>query len=124
MRGAVDALLGRLHRIADGRSVKIDEEMTLVTADVIIRTILSQPIDSNEGAKIFEAFNNYQKRAGRAGILKLFRLNERFLQRYLGRDVIKIRSWIEDCISEQKTYSKQQRHEGIPRTATGDDRCT
>ena len=102
MRGAVDALLGRLHRIADGRSVKIDEEMTLVTADVIIRTILSQPIDSNAGAEIFEAFTNYQRRAGRAGILKLFRLNERFLQRYLGRDAIKIRSWIEDCISERK----------------------
>lgn len=79
VRGAVNALLSRLHRVADGRSVEIDEEMTLVTADVIIRTILSRPLDSNEGKEIFEAFSHYQRRARHAGILRLFRLNKKFL---------------------------------------------
>lgn len=101
MRGAVEDLLKRLQEVADGRPVEINQEMTLVTADVIIRTILSQPIGSEDGKQIFEAFSHYQRRAGRAGILRLFRLNEKFLQRYLGRDARKIRAWIQTCISER-----------------------
>ena len=102
MRGAVDALLTRLREVADGRSVEIDHEMTLVTADVIFRTILSQPISSEDGQRIFDAFSHYQRRAGRAGILRLFRLSEKWLQRYLRPDAARIRTWIQACILERK----------------------
>lgn len=102
MRGAVDTLLDRLADVSDGRSIEIDHEMTLVTADVIFRTILSQPISSEDGQRIFDAFSHYQRRAGRAGILRLFRLNEKFLQRYLSPDARRIRNWIQNCIIERK----------------------
>jgi len=112
MRGAVDSLIRRLDPISDERSVEIDQEMTLVTADVIIRTILSRPLVGKEGKNIFEAFSLYQKRAGRAGILRLFRVNQQFLQQYLGRDARRIRSWIQDCISERKNTLHQNDQSG------------
>ena len=105
MRGAVEALLERLdrqlaHSVERGGepdglvSIEIDAEMTLVTADVILRTILSRPLQGDEAAGIFRAFARYQRRAGQALMLRFLRLSERRLQAYLGRHASTIRSWI------------------------------
>src|SRR5690606_35625643 len=48
-------------------------EMTLVTADIIFRTILSVSIDSAEAKKIFDAFVLFQKESPRAALLRVFR---------------------------------------------------
>jgi len=97
MRGAVEALLQRLDRQLDpdrSVSIEIDAEMTLVTADVIMRTILSRPLQGDEAAGIFRSFARYQRRAGQALMLRFLRLSERRLQAYLGRHASTIRTWI------------------------------
>ena len=101
MRGAVEALLERLDQQLDSQldpaapvSIEIDAEMTQVTADVIMRTILSRPLQGDEAAGIFCAFARYQRRAGQALMLRFLRLSERRLQAYLGRHASTIRSWI------------------------------
>jgi cytochrome P450 len=109
MQGAVEAMLARLEAAvgAGGAAaeqpvtVEIDQEMTLVTADVIVRTILSRPLEAAEAAGIFEAFARYQRRAGRALMLRLLRLPQRRLQAYLHRHAFTIRHWIDGAIEER-----------------------
>ena len=72
--------------------------MTLVTADVIVRTILSRSLEGAEAEAIFAAFTRYQKRAGRALMLRLLRLPRRPLQGYLARDAAPIRAWLAAAI--------------------------
>jgi cytochrome P450 len=54
-----------------------------------------------EAAGVFEAFVRYQRRAGRALILRLLRLPERSLQAYLGCHAATIRHWIDGAIEER-----------------------
>ena len=98
MAAACRASLARLEAQADGRSVDADAEMTLVTADVIVRTILSRSLEGAEAEAIFAAFTRYQKRAGRALMLRLLRLPRRRLQGYLARDAAPIRAWLAAAI--------------------------
>jgi cytochrome P450 len=98
MAAACQASLARLEAQADGRSVDADAEMTLVTADVIVRTILSRSLEGAEAEAIFAAFTRYQKRAGRALMLRLLRLPRRRLQGYLARDAAPIRAWLAAAI--------------------------
>ena len=70
MQGAVQVLLQRLERAGES-AVDFEAEMTLVTADVIMRTILSRPLEAAEAAEILHAFQRYQHRAGRALVLRL-----------------------------------------------------
>ena len=109
MQGAVEAMLARLEAAAGAGgaaaeqpvTVEIDQEMTLVTADVIVRTILSRPLEAAEAAGIFDAFARYQRRAGRALMLRLLRLPQRRLQAYLHRHAFTIRHWIDGAIEER-----------------------
>ena len=99
MEGAVEALMVRLEAqvagdLVAGRSIDADAEMTLVTADVIVRTILSRPLEGAEAEAIFAAFTRYQKRAGRALMLRFLRLSRRRLQGYLATHAAPIRAWI------------------------------
>jgi len=106
MQGAVEAMVARLDGALTAAgdqpaAVEIDQEMTLVTADVIVRTILSRPLAAAEAAGIFDAFSRYQRRAGQALMLRLLRLPQRRLQAYLGRHARTIRSWIDGAIEER-----------------------
>ena len=109
MQGAVEAMLARLEVAAGAGgaaaqqpvTVEIDQEMTLVTADVIVRTILSRPLEAAEAAGIFDAFARYQRRAGRTLMLRLLRLPQRRLQAYLHRHAFTIRHWIDGAIEER-----------------------
>ncbi|MDA1247543.1 MAG: cytochrome P450, partial [Cyanobacteria bacterium] len=98
MEGAVEACLARLEVLADGRPIDADAEMTLVAADVIVRTILSRPLEGSEAEEIFAAFSRYQKRAGRALMLRFLRLSRRRLQGYLATHAAPIRAWIAAAI--------------------------
>ena len=103
MAAACQASLARLESqvagdLVAGRSVDADAEMTLVTADVIVRTILSRSLEGAEAEAIFAAFTRYQKRAGRALMLRLLRLPRRPLQGYLARDAAPIRAWLAAAI--------------------------
>jgi cytochrome P450 len=46
----------------------IDEEMTHVTADIIFRTIFSRPLERDQAARIFRAFNRFQEIAYAHGV--------------------------------------------------------
>lgn len=63
MMDAANEMKTRLDAVADGRDVSIDFEMTHVTADIIFRTIFSEPLPREEAATIFNAFNHYQELA-------------------------------------------------------------
>ena len=77
------------------------EAMSLVTADVIVRTILSRPLDPREARTIFAAFARYQRRASLVMVLRFLRLPKPWLQRLLRADAGLIRSWIAAAISER-----------------------
>lgn len=74
MRGGSDALLERLDQIEDGGVADIEIEMTHVTADIILRTILSEPLEGEGARKIFHAFNLFQENASLMIQLSFFRL--------------------------------------------------
>lgn len=74
MRGGSDALLERLDQIEDGSVADIEIEMTHVTADIILRTILSEPLEGEGARKIFHAFNLFQENASLMIQLGFFRL--------------------------------------------------
>jgi len=108
MQGAVQAMVARLDAAlaaAAPVTVEIDEAMTLVTADVIVRTILSRPLEAAEAAGIFDAFARYQRRAGQALMLRLLRLPQDKLQAYLGRHARTIRQWIAAAIDARLAES-------------------
>jgi len=103
MEGAAAALMARLEAQVDGDALEgcpidADAEMTLVTADVIVRTILSRPLEGAEAEAIFAAFARYQKRAGRALMLRFLRLSRRRLQGYLATHAAPIFAWISEAI--------------------------
>ena len=70
MMEAADALFARLDAKADGRDTAIDEEMMHVTADIIFRTIFSQPLEGHEAKLIFAAFIRFQEAAFAKGITR------------------------------------------------------
>jgi cytochrome P450 len=98
MQGATADLIARLDPLADGRGLAMDAEMTMVTADVIVRTILSRPLGGEEADMIFEEFARYQRRAGQALMLRFLRLPRSWLSRYLGTHARRIRGWIRKAI--------------------------
>jgi cytochrome P450 len=63
MTGGADAMLKRLDTVEDGGIADIEIEMTHVTADIILRTILSESLEGEGARKIFNAFNLFQEKA-------------------------------------------------------------
>lgn len=63
MQDGSNSLLSRMDKIPDGGEVDIEIEMTHVTADIILRTILSESIESETAVMIFEAFSEFQEKA-------------------------------------------------------------
>ena len=82
-------------------SFDAQEAMSLVTADVIVRTILSTPLDPCEARTIFAAFERYQRRASLVMVLRFLRLPKIWLQRLLQTDAGLIRSWIASAMAER-----------------------
>lgn len=74
MLDAAKAMNARLDRVADGRAVNVEEEMTFVTADIIFRTIFSRPLTVDEAGIIFKAFHVYQEAAFAHGLYRVIRL--------------------------------------------------
>lgn len=65
MRAAAAAMATRLRAVPEGAEHDVEIEMTHVAADIILRTILSQPLDSAGAQQIFAAFERYQALAPR-----------------------------------------------------------
>ena len=78
MLDAVDACVARIGAHADGPDgpspMAIDVEMTHYAADVIFRTIFSEPMDAASARRFFKAFAVFQEIAYAHGMLKLARV--------------------------------------------------
>ena len=74
MVDAVKDLKQRLDTVPEKEEIPIDVEMTHVTADIIMRTILSVPIKDREALEIFHWFEEFQEKASRVNVLKAFKL--------------------------------------------------
>jgi cytochrome P450 len=98
-------LAGRTGQTSQGKQAELcfdaQEAMSLVTADVIVRTILSRPLAPCEARTIFAAFARYQRRASLVMVLRFLRLPKAWLQRLLRTDAGLIRSWIAAAIKER-----------------------
>lgn len=72
MYDAAECAMTRLGVAAStGGSVSVDEEMTLFAADVIFRTIFSEPIDPGEAREAVTAFERFQSLAYTHGMFGL-----------------------------------------------------
>lgn len=101
MREAAKAMAERLRKVPEGAEHDVEIEMTHVAADIILRTILSQPLDSAAARQIFEAFARYQALAPRLMMPAFFGL--RWLRpwwqiRRSRRAATEIRSLLADLI--------------------------
>jgi cytochrome P450 len=76
MRSAVDDLLSRLDSRQDGEILDVDIEMTHITADIIFRTVFSQPLEGEEAHKVFNEFIKFQESAARVTVLLTYQFPE------------------------------------------------
>jgi cytochrome P450 len=74
MRDAALALADRLAALPAGATHDVEVEMTHVTADIILRTILSESLDGERAHAIFQAFARYQALAPRLMMPSFFGL--------------------------------------------------
>lgn len=72
MLGAAQSMLERLDAIDGAQAYDIEVEMTHVTADIIFRTIFSQPMQGPDAHRIFAAFARYQALAPKLMLPALF----------------------------------------------------
>ena len=75
MAAAAADMMARMHATArEGQEIDIEIEMTHVTADIIFRTIFSQPLTGADALRVFEAFARYQDLAPKLMLPSLFGL--------------------------------------------------
>lgn len=72
MLDAAVAMCERLHGVGELQDYDIEVEMTHVTADIIFRTIFSEPMQGPDALKIFKAFARYQALAPKLMLPALF----------------------------------------------------
>lgn len=72
MLEAAKAMLERLSQLKDGQEYDIDVEMSHVTADIIFRTIFSEPMQGLDAHRVFHAFARYQELAPKLMLPGLF----------------------------------------------------
>ncbi len=72
MREATDAMLARLAALPDGAEHDLEVEMTHVTADIIFRTIFSEPMAGPDAHRVFDAFSRFQAQVPRLMLPSLF----------------------------------------------------
>jgi cytochrome P450 len=94
MQAACAASISRLEPQADGGALDIDQEITLLTGDVILRTLASVTLSPQEGSRIVGAFAAYQERAARALIWRLLRCPRGWFESGLRRAAEPIRNWM------------------------------
>jgi cytochrome P450 len=118
MSGATDAMLQRLEKIPPGLVFNIEPEMTLVTADIIFRAIMSTNIDEKEASEVVEAFADFQKKTPLITLLRMFGIPDNaFLRRFDRKRIAEgkvIRRAIERVIDERhQTFMQGERSEDI-----------
>lgn len=73
MLDAVETCVARLDPLADGRKVEMEFETSHAAADVIFRTLFTEPIDTEDAQAVFHAFRRYQRTAPVLSILDIMK---------------------------------------------------
>lgn len=63
MCDAAETCVARLGNLADGAPVEMEFETSHAAADVIFRTLFSEPIETDDAQAVFHAFRRYQRTA-------------------------------------------------------------
>lgn len=71
MLDAAETCVARLATVADGREVEMEFETSHAAADVIFRTLFSEPIETEDAQAVFHAFRRYQRTAPVLSILDI-----------------------------------------------------
>lgn len=100
MQEAVERMLGRFARYPVGSVVDVDPEMTLITADIIFRTIMSSSLDTQEAVTIMEAFSRFQAASPKLALLKIFKIPDNWLLRLSDRNRIRDASVIRTSLAD------------------------
>lgn len=102
MAQACRASLQRLSdQVGVGKEIDIDQEMTLLAADVILRTLTATPLAPQQAGPIFAAFALYQRRAARGLVWRLLRCPKSWLEPGLHQAAAPIRRWISEAVAAQ-----------------------
>lgn len=74
MLAAAEAMAARFDRLCDGNPHEVEIETAHAAADVILRTLFSQPITDQMASRVFHAFRQYQLAAPMVSPADLMRL--------------------------------------------------
>ena len=88
MFDAVEEMSLRLQKLDLTQAVDIEPEMTLVTADIIFRAIMSSSIEEDEAREVLAAFSEYQRKSPFITILRMFGVPNNFLLKRYDRSRI------------------------------------
>lgn len=118
MQEATYAMQQRLSEQPDNDVFDIEPEMTLVTADIIFRAIMSTNIDEDEAKQVLSAFADFQKKSPFITLLRMFGLPKNRLLDWFDKGRVKdgeiIRRAIERTIAERyETFKKGDQQEDI-----------
>ncbi len=122
MRIAAEDMMARLRQHGDGDALPIDEETTHVAADIIFRTIFSQPLESEEAATIFRAFARFQEHTFAHGIWTMvgvpaWLLPGRIFARRHARTIRRsLERRIDERLDERRSAAAPERKDILPRS--------
>jgi cytochrome P450 len=63
MQSAVSEFVDRLAGLVDGTEVDLEAQLSRVTADIMFRSMFSQPMNGTDAADVFAAFTRFQRNA-------------------------------------------------------------
>ena len=100
-------MAARMQNLADGKPVEIEFETSHAAADVIFRTLFSQPITTEAASRVFHAFRRYQMAAPMMSPADLMRIPDWFPRlgpsRWKkGRAAREIRRLLMDFVEERR----------------------
>lgn len=111
MTDAVQAMQTRLANVDGTAAFDIEPEMTLVTADIIFRAIMSTNIDEDEAREVVAAFADYQKKSPFITLVRMFGVPNNFVLRWFDRsrvkDAVVIRRAIERVVEQRYAAFEQ-----------------
>ncbi len=110
MRAAVDDFVERLQRLPADAVVDLESELTHVTADIMIRTIFSTPIDAARAGAVFEAFSSFQKNSPQFQLQHVLASDPRRPtppSAALLRDAATLRALLTDLLDERLALNSQ-----------------
>lgn len=118
MQQATQAMQQRLSQQANNDVFDIEPEMTLVTADIIFRAIMSTNINEDEAREVLSAFADFQKKSPFITLLRMFGIPNNTLLKWFDKSRIEdgavIRRAIERTIAERyEKFNQGEQEEDI-----------